>query len=105
MSIMQVVARVSAVGIMVFNAGAGYSQDYPSKPVRILTAAVGGGSDFASRLIAQGISGSLGQPVIVENRTALQSQEGVAKAPPDGYTVLFTGQSFWIGPLLRKVPY
>src|SRR5689334_22198513 len=45
-----------------------FSQDYPSKPIRIVTAAAGGGSDFVSRQISQTISGPLGQPVVVENR-------------------------------------
>jgi hypothetical protein len=60
------------------------SQTYPSKPIRILTSAVGGSSDFASRQIAQGITESLGQPVIVDNRGNI-SGELASKAPPDGY--------------------
>jgi tripartite-type tricarboxylate transporter receptor subunit TctC len=43
--------------------------------------------------------------VIVDNRTSLLSAEVVGKAAPDGYTVLFTGQSFWIVALLQNVPY
>ena len=53
---------------VVLRAGMVAGQDYPNKPVRIVTAAAGGGSDFTARLIAQGISGPLGQPVIVDNR-------------------------------------
>jgi len=80
-------------------------QEYPSKSIRIVTAAAGGGSDFTSRVVAQGISGPLGQPVIVDNRTAILAAEAVLKAPPDGYTLLVTGTSFWVGPLLQKAPY
>ena len=99
-------AGIYAIGLIALGAGAAYSQIYPTKPVRIVTGAAGGGSDFASRLIAQGLSGPLGQPVIVDNRGgALLSQEAVAKAPPDGYTLLFTGQSFWVTPLLQVTPY
>ena len=85
--------------------GAASGQDYPSRPIRIITAAAGGGSDFTSRVIAQGITGALGQPVIVDNRTAILAAEAVSKAPPDGYSLLVTGTSFWVGPLLQKVPY
>jgi tripartite-type tricarboxylate transporter receptor subunit TctC len=46
---------------MAVSAGAVGAQDYPNKPIRIITASVGGGSDFAARLIAQGISGPLGR--------------------------------------------
>ena len=61
-----------------------YAQDYPNKPVRMVTATPGGGGDFAARLIGQAISGPLGQPVIVDNRTTILAAEAVAKAPPDG---------------------
>ena len=81
------------------------AQDYPSKTIRIIGGAAGGGSDFAARLIAQGISGPLGQQVIMDNRTVIQAVEAVSKAPPDGYTVLVGGNSIWIPPLLQKVPY
>src|SRR5215510_12865776 len=94
-------AGLSVIVLTALCASAGYSQDYPTKPVRIVTGAPGGGSDFGSRLIAQGISGSLGQPVIVDNRAGVIPNEVVAKAAPDGYTVLFTGQSMWVVPLLQ----
>ena len=59
-----------------------------------------------ARLIAQGISGPLGQPVIVDNRASgIIPGEIVAKAPPDGYTLLVGGGSLWIAPLLQKTPY
>ena len=80
-----------SVSLMVLGAGAVSGQDYPNKPIRIVTAALGGGSDFAARLIAQGISGPLGQPVIVDNRGGVVPGEIVAKAPPDGYTLLVAG--------------
>lgn len=64
-------------------------QDYPTKPIRIVTGGAGGGTDFTARLIAQGISGPLGQPVVVENRGAgIIPVEFVSKAPPDGYTLV-----------------
>jgi len=79
---------------------------YPSKPIRIVTGAAGSGVDFASRLIATGIAPSLGQPVFVDNRTSgIILGETVARAPADGYTLLLTGSTFWVGSLLEKPPY
>ena len=64
------VVGMLSVGLVVLSAGVVSGQDYPNKVIRIVTAAAGGGSDFNARQIAQGISGPLGQSVIVENRTA-----------------------------------
>ena len=84
----------------------GSGQDYPQKPVRIITSGAGGASDILARLIAQGISTPLGQPVIVDNRVAIIAIETVAKAPPDGYTLLFYGTLIWLAPYLRdNVPW
>jgi len=95
-----------SVGLMVLGAGVVSGQDYPNKPIRIVTAVAGGGSDFTARLIAQGISGPLGQPVVVENRgSGVIQHEYLSRTPPDGYGLLVTGSSFWIFPLLHKVPY
>ena len=87
----------------------GSGQAFPVKPIRILTSEPGGGNDFGARLIAQGISGSLGQPIIVENRgggSGSITGELLAKAKPDGYTLLMYGQGIWLLPFLRRnVPY
>jgi tripartite-type tricarboxylate transporter receptor subunit TctC len=85
--------------------GEAVGQDYPAKTVRIVTAPAGGGNDFSARLVARGITGSLGQQVIVDNRPTVLAPEIVAKAAPDGYTVLLNGSSQWIGPLVEKVSY
>jgi len=95
-----------SLGLMVLSGGVVCGQDYPHKPIRIITNAAGGGSDFIARLIAQGISGPLGQPVIVDNRSGgLIQSEIVSRAPPDGYTLLVAGGSILILPLLQKTPY
>ena len=86
-------------------AGTAYAQDYPARPVRIITAPAGGGNDFSARLVARGITGALGQQVIVDNRPTLLGPELAAKADPDGYTVFLTGSAHWIGPLVSKVSY
>ena len=59
-----------------------------------------------ARLMVPGLSGALGQPVIVENRTqGVVAAEVGAKAPPDGYTMLLAANSLWISPLLARAPY
>ena len=98
------VASMFVSGSMVLGAAAVCGQDYPSKPIRIITSGVGGNSDFDARQIAQEIAGPLGQPVLVDNRTALQATELVAKSAPDGYN-LNVSATAWIAPLLQKVPY
>ena len=83
-----------------------HAQSYPTRPIRIVSAEVGGGGDFAARLIARGISGPLGQPVIVDNRAGIIPAVTVAKAVPDGYTYLFHGSTIWLSPFLQEnLPY
>ena len=79
-----------------------FGQDYPSRPIRIVTGGVGGGNDVVSRLIATGLSTSLSQQVIVDNRaSSIVPAEIVSRAPPDGYTLLSYGNSVWVGQLVR----
>ena len=99
-----------AVGMLLANlivlcSGVATSQDYPNKSIRIVTSPVGGGTDLAARVIAQGLAGRLGQPVIVDNRPALAQGVIVPKAPPDGYTLLVGGESLWISVFFEKMPY
>jgi tripartite-type tricarboxylate transporter receptor subunit TctC len=91
-------------GALVIGCNAAHAQTYPVKPVRILTSEAGGAGDFASRLIGQGLSNTLGQQFVVENRPT-NAAESVAKAPPDGYTLLLYGNTVWITPLMRKSPW
>jgi len=86
---------------------AAFAQDYPTRPVRIVASEAGGGGDFIARLVAQGLSGALGQQVVVENRGGgVIAGDVVAKSPPDGYTLLLYGNTLWLLPLMRKqVPY
>src|SRR5438034_371681 len=76
-------------------AGAAASaQDYPAKPVRLVVGfAAGGPTDVIARVIAQDMALSLGQGVVVENKTganALIATQEVKRAAPDGYTILMT---------------
>src|SRR4051812_3228294 len=87
-------------------AGSACGQEYPNRIIKIITAAAGGGSDFIARIIAQGISGPLGQQIIIDNKgTGVLAGEAAVKAPGDGYTLTVQGGAFWIGPLLRKTAY
>ena len=82
---------ICSVGVMVLATGVIFGQGYPNKPVRIITSEIGGDSDFGARLIAQGISGALGQQVIVDNRPSNLTADIASKAQPDGYTMFVTG--------------
>ena len=105
MLIPRLVVCVFSVGIMIFGAGPVAGQQYPNKLIRIVTAQTGGTIDFGARLLAQAISGPLGQPVIVDNRGVIAA-EVVAKAPPDGYTLVYYTSSLWLAPFLRdSVPW
>jgi tripartite-type tricarboxylate transporter receptor subunit TctC len=99
------IASILSIGVMVLGASSASGQPYPNKPIRIVTAPPGGGADFVTRVIAQGISGPLGQSVVTDNRPTAVIGAFVAKAPADGYTLCLVGQSFWISPLIEKMSY
>jgi tripartite-type tricarboxylate transporter receptor subunit TctC len=104
-----IVAAVSA-SLLALGAAAASAQNFPQKPVRIVTSGVGGAGDFAARLIGQALSPSLGQPVIVDNRaSSFIPAEVVAKSPPDGHTLLLFGSAIWLAHFLwdnvRYDPY
>ena len=102
----RLVAWLLAVGVAIPGAGAVFAQTYPGKPVRIVTSAAGGTPDFVARLIAQAISGPLGQQVIVDNRSSgIIPAEIVARASPDGYTLLVTSNVLWIVTLMQKTSF
>jgi tripartite-type tricarboxylate transporter receptor subunit TctC len=83
---------------------------YPTKPVTlVVTYPPGGGADAMARLIAPRMSEALGQSVIVDNKPGASGQiaaTAVAKAAPDGYTLMFDASSFAANPALYpKIPY
>lgn len=87
------------------------SQNYPAKPVRIITGfGPGGSTDVIARLVGQKLAEVLGQPFVIENRpgasTAIAA-ERVATSPPDGYTLLLIASSTTSQSALRKkqLPY
>ena len=86
------------------------AQAFPTKPIRIVVPFASGGlTDIVARTAGQKMSGTLGQPVIIDNRPGAAGNIGtalVAKAPSDGYTLLLVSSSFAINPILsRPSPY
>ena len=104
---LRALARVLALGALVAVAHPAAGQPaYPVKPVRMVTTEAGGGTDFATRLIAQGITQGIGQQVVVDNRpSGVIPGETVAKAPPDGYTLLVSTQIVWLLPFMQTAPF
>ena len=99
---------LSCAAASIFGAMNAFGQAYPTKVVRIVTSEPGAGADFAARMIAQGLTARFGQQVIVENRggaNGVIAAELVARAPPDGHTLLLFSSSFWTLPLMQSVPY
>lgn len=87
-----------------------YAQQYPDKPVRLVVPfAPGGGTDTLARMVAQKLTEAMGQTFVVDNRPAVDGiigSETVAKAAPDGYTLILVSSSHAINPALRKsLPY
>jgi len=82
------------------------AQPHPGRPLRIVTTAIGGGNDLVARLTAQAFSERLGRTAIVDNRaSSVIPGEIVARAAPDGDTLLVASNTLWLGPLLEKTPY
>lgn len=104
---MKTVLGITAVAGMLAVSGTAYAQPYPSKPIRIIVPfAAGGPTDTHSRWAGQQITAALGQQVIVENRGGaggVIGTEAVAKAAPDGYTLLGGNPGpLTIAPAVRK---
>lgn len=86
------------------------AQTWPSKPIKVIVpVAAGGATDILPRVVLEQISAQFGQPIVVENRPGAGTTIGanaVAKADPDGYTILVNGPSHTIGPsLYSKLGY
>lgn len=92
MNLSTAMARLlAAVALMTLGGGAFAQQAYPARPIRLVAPfAPGGGTDLVSRLIAQKLTESFGQTVIVDNRpggNTMIGTDAVAKATPDGHTL------------------
>jgi tripartite-type tricarboxylate transporter receptor subunit TctC len=100
-------------GIALLFAGAlaalAHAQGYPNKPVRVVVAAATGGPDLVARVVAAKLQEQLAQPFVVENQPGANGIVGattVARAAPDGYTLLVYSSGFVINPYVHKsLPY
>lgn len=100
----------SALLIIVPAAAPAADREYPARPIRIIVPqSPGASTDLTARLVAQKLNEAFKQPVIVDNRpgaSGITGTELVARAAPDGYTLMVVASSFSINPALgRKLPY
>jgi len=101
---------VLSLGLLGFGVECAMAQKYPSRPIRLVVASSpGGASDILARLLAQKLGDQLGQQIVVDNRGGASGVIGtsiVAKATPDGYTLLIIQPSLTINPsMVKKLPY
>jgi len=104
------VAAVLAAVVFAAPSVAHAQSDYPNKPIRIVVPyAAGGSTDFIARLVAAELQKALGQTVVIENRAGASGNVGtvaVARAAPDGYTLLINTSSFMTNTsLFKPSPY
>ena len=96
--------------VLAVAATSSFAQGYPARPVKIVVPfAAGGVADITARVLSQKMSGAMGQQIIVENRPSaggIVASEAVAKAEPDGYTLLFiTNGNAVSASLFKSLPY
>src|ERR1700758_2121367 len=106
-AVLPTIVAISAV-IPVQSASA---QNYPTKPIHLIVPyPAGGGTDFFARLVGQKMSELVGQPIVIENKPGAATNLGadfVAKAPPDGYTMLLGDVATYAAnpSLYKKLPF
>src|SRR5947209_1994116 len=85
------------------------AQSYPTRPIRLVVPfGAGGGTDNLARILEPHVSKALGQPLVIENRPgggSVIGMDAVAKAAPDGYTMVMTDTSIAVNPSLKPLPY
>ncbi|TEA78368.1 tripartite tricarboxylate transporter substrate binding protein [Allopusillimonas ginsengisoli] len=95
-----------AVGMVAAGPAAQASSAWPERPIRMVVPyPPGGGTDIIARIIQEDLTKQLGQTVVIENRggaAGMIGTEAVARAEPDGYTMLFTLSSHTINPAIYK---
>src|SRR5260370_763715 len=88
---------------------ASWGQGYPARPVRVIVPFGAGTPDAIARVVGQQLAAQTGQPFVVENRTGangIVGTEAVAKALPDGHTLLLVSASFAVNPsIYKRLPY
>ncbi len=102
---LRIATAAIAAGFMFADVDTANAQAYPTKPVRVITNSPGGSGEIVARLVSQGLSANLGQQFVVDphgGSGGLISGEMLAKAPPDGYTIMIYSNTIWIAPLMRE---
>ena len=102
--------RLAIIALITMHAAVAIAQSFPVKPLRfIVSTSAGSGADVIGRLVGGGTTAALGQQVVVENRTGASGAIGseyVAKAAPDGYTILQVSATHTVAAALSsKLPY
>ena len=112
MSFFRAAAMIAILGLHAFAAAqTADAQSYPIKPIHLIVPyPAGGGTDFFARLLGQKMSELIGQPIVVENKPGAATNLGadfVAKAPPDGYTMLLGDVATYAAnpTLYKKLPF
>ena len=98
------------VGLIAFACGTAWSQQYPSKPVRVVVVfPPGGATDVVARIVFQKVGEQLSQQFLIDNRAGAAGMIGaeiVAKSPPDGHTIMVYSQTLLANAhLYQKLPY
>ena len=102
--------KIAAILALAFFAAAALAEDYPSHPIKIIVPfGPGGFTDVVARILQKQLGESIGQPIVIENRSGAGSTIGtalVAKAEPDGYTLAMISTTHVISPhLYRQMQY
>src|SRR3954452_8511346 len=99
--------RILAI-LVAFASSVSLAQDWPSRPVTMVVPfAAGGEADVIGRIVGRGVSDVIGKPVVIENVAGAGGTTGaarVAKAMPDGHTILFAGRGQFVLQSLSKHP-
>ena len=107
----QALAVVAVIAAATLFAGSASAQSYPDRPIRLLVPFTpGGGTDLLARVVAQKVAENIGQPIVVDNRpgaNTLVASEAVARAAPDGYTLIMQTNNLAANPTLYrgKMPF
>src|SRR5260370_6462296 len=106
---MKTIVRMVALFAALLVSGSAFSEQYPTKPVKIVVPFPPGGvTDIVARLVAQKLSERLGQQFYIENNGGAGGNLGMANAPrlpPDGYNILLASSSIVVNPrLYSKLP-
>lgn len=105
----KLIGKMAACSLAVMFSAAAIAADYPARSIKIIVPfAPGGGSDVITRMLGEKMSADLGVPVIVDNKPGASSiigTDALAKAAPDGYTILMTNSAITSNPWLYKLPF